>query len=53
MRLDVPRWFAVPLPSVERAGSRVMQRVLDMAVPRFLAQLAADYEKWANGEERL
>lgn len=53
LRLDVPRWFAVPLPAVEAAGSRVMQRVLDVAVPRFLAQLAADYAKWAAGEERL
>lgn len=52
LRLDVPRWFAVPLPAVERVGSRVMQRVLDVAVPRFLAQLADDYGKWAAGEER-
>lgn len=52
LRLDVPRWFAVPLPAVERVGSRVMQRVLDVAVPRFLAQLADDYGRWAAGEER-
>ena len=52
LRLDVPRWFAVPLPAVERVGTRVMQRVLDMAVPRFLGQLAEDYGRWAAGDER-
>ena len=52
LRLDVPRWFAVPLPAVERVGTRVMQRVLDVAVPQFLAQLADDYGRWAAGEER-
>ena len=28
-----------------------MKRVLTTAVPRFLAQLRADYEIWAAGEE--
>lgn len=33
------------------AGSAVMARVLDTAVPRFLQQLAADYAAWAAGDD--
>jgi hypothetical protein len=29
-----------------------MARVLDTAVPRFLAQLKADYELWALGSDQ-
>ena len=56
LRIEVPAWFRlVPLPAVERVGSRVMQRVLDVAVPRFLDQLARDYRLWSEsgGGERL
>ena len=31
--------------------SQVMQRVLNTMVPRFLAQLRADYALWAAGDE--
>ena len=49
LRIEVPAWFRlVPLPAVERVGSRVMQRVLDVAVPRFLDQLARDYKLWSE-----
>ena len=30
---------------------QVMQRVLNTMVPRFLAQLRADYELWAAGDQ--
>ena len=51
LRIEVPGWFRlVPLSAVERVGSKVMQRVLDVAVPRFLDQLARDYALWAEGE---
>lgn len=30
---------------------QVMQKVLNTMVPRFLAQLAADYELWAAGDD--
>ena len=33
------------------AGSAVMARVLDTAVPRFLQQLSLDYAAWAAGDE--
>lgn len=49
---DVPRWFVIPVHMVERAGSKIMQKVLDTAVPRFLAQLEQDYIKWSIGEDR-
>jgi hypothetical protein len=53
LALDVPGWAGLlPVPALERAGGRVMQRVLDAMVPRFLAQLAADYGAWAEGRER-
>lgn len=28
-----------------------MQKVLNRMVPRFLAQLAADYQLWADGDD--
>jgi len=53
LALEVPVWAGIlPLPALEAAGGRVMQRVLDVMVPRFLAQLAADYGAWARGEDR-
>ena len=56
LRIEVPSWFRlVPLTAVERLGSKVMQRVLDVAVPRFLDQLARDYGLWSEtgGGQRL
>ena len=53
LALDVPAWAGLlPIPALEAAGGRVMQRVLDAMVPRFLSQLAADYGAWAAGAER-
>ena len=55
LALEVPGWAGalLPMPALEAAGGRVMQRVLDAMVPRFLAQLAVDYGAWARGEERM
>lgn len=49
---QVPGWFVIPVHIVERTGSNIMQKVLDTAVPRFLAQLEQDYIKWSLGDER-
>lgn len=49
--LDVPRWFVVPTEALEKSGSAVLKRLLKLAVPRFLAQLDADYQIWADGDE--
>ena len=51
--LQVPAWFLLPVGAIERSGSAVLARVLDTAVPRFLAQLAQDYGAWAAGDESL
>lgn len=49
--LDVPKWFLVPNRAIENSGSAVLKRLLKLAVPRFLAQLDADYQMWADGDE--
>jgi hypothetical protein len=50
--LQVPRWFLLPAGVVESSGSKIMQTVLETAVPRFLVQLDRDYRKWCAGEDR-
>lgn len=48
----VPAWAGMlPLPSLEAAGSRVIQAALNVMVPRFLEQLSRDYARWAAGDE--
>ncbi|DBA93650.1 TPA: hypothetical protein ACH3X3_013725 [Trebouxia sp. C0006] len=50
--LEVPRWARVmPTSAIESTGSRVMQTVLNSAVPKFLKQLQKDYELWASGDD--
>lgn len=48
--VEVPRWLPLPTASVEAAGSGVMAATLAAMVPRFLAQLDADYGRWAAGD---
>lgn len=38
-------------PPIGPAGSAVMAKVLETAVPRFLQQLALDYAQWAAGDD--
>lgn len=50
--LEVPKWARMmPTSAIESTGSRVMQTVLNSAVPKFLKQLQKDYELWAAGDE--
>ncbi len=50
--LEVPRWARLmPTSAIESTGSKVMQTVLNSAVPKFLKQLQKDYELWAAGDE--
>ena len=50
--LEVPAWSSfLPVDSISSAGSGVMQNVLNVMVPRFLAQLRTDYVLWAAGDE--
>ena len=41
----------MPVGAIESTGSRVMQTVLNSAVPKFLQQLQKDYALWAAGDE--
>ena len=50
--LQVPRWFVVPVSVVESSGSKIMQKILDVSVPKFLSQLNTDYAKWCAGDVR-
>jgi len=51
VELEVPRWCAfLPTASIEGVGAGVLQNVLNVMVPRFLAQLATDYGAWASGD---
>ena len=50
--IQIPRWARfMPNASIQRAGSSLMQQVLNSAVPKFLKQLQNDYELWASGDE--
>lgn len=50
--LEVPRWARLmPTSAIESTGSKVMQTVLNTAVPKFLKQLQKDYELWAAGDD--
>ena len=40
----VPRWNVLPLGLITRTGSALMAATLNVVVPRFLKQLAKDYE---------
>jgi len=50
--LQVPRWFVVPVSVVESSGTKIMQKILDVSVPKFLSQLNTDYAKWCAGDVR-
>jgi hypothetical protein len=48
---EVPTWAGfIPLSSIEGVGRGVMQKTLDLMVPRFLQQLEKDYGTWAAGD---
>ena len=44
-------FLAAEVLSLGQCCPQVMQRVLNTMVPRFLAQLRADYALWASGDE--
>lgn len=50
--LELPGWFLLPPSVVENSGSKIMQKILNRAVPRFLEQLKNDYVTWATGGSR-
>uniref|UniRef100_A0A0G4IAI8 Uncharacterized protein n=1 Tax=Chromera velia CCMP2878 TaxID=1169474 RepID=A0A0G4IAI8_9ALVE len=45
----VPKRTLVPARIVEATGSFVLQRILNIILPRFLKQLRADFDRWSAG----
>ena len=43
------RWL--PKRLVGKSGSMVMQQLLNVLVPKFVVQLAADYDRWGAGDD--
>ncbi|CAM8963883.1 unnamed protein product [Rhodiola kirilowii] len=42
-------FFAIPVKTIESAGTKVLEQVLKLMLPRFMAQLVKDYTAWALG----
>lgn len=51
VRLVVPKWSPIPVPVVNTTGSFILQKTLDVVVPRFLSQLSRDYANWSTGDD--
>lgn len=49
--IDVPYPFrAIPVQMIESNGARVLEQILVIMLPRFMAQLVKDYQAWASGD---
>ncbi|KAK9158692.1 hypothetical protein Scep_005266 [Stephania cephalantha] len=49
--IDVPLAFRpIPIEAIESSGTQVLDQILKMMLPRFLAQLVKDYQAWASGD---
>lgn len=49
--LQIPEWFVIPQGTIKSTGDKVMSKVLDLAMPKFIAQLESDYQVWASGDQ--
>ena len=49
----VPRWIKalVSIKTFNGLGTRMLAKILDIAMPRFLSQLEKDYHTWASGDD--
>lgn len=51
VNIDVPFAFRlIPIQVVESAGNQVLEQILMIMLPRFMAQLVKDYQAWASGD---
>ncbi|KAK6790376.1 hypothetical protein RDI58_014176 [Solanum bulbocastanum] len=41
---------AIPVQAIESTGSQVLDQILRIMLPRFMAQLLKDYQAWASGD---
>ncbi|XP_068646499.1 uncharacterized protein [Aristolochia californica] len=49
--IDIPFAFrALPVEMIESTGAQVLEQLLGIMLPRFLAQLLKDYQAWASGD---
>ncbi|XXG85382.1 hypothetical protein AAC387_Pa11g0468 [Persea americana] len=49
--IDIPFAFqAIPVQAIESTGTQVLEQLLKIMLPRFLAQLVKDYKAWASGD---
>ncbi|GAB4855012.1 hypothetical protein Ancab_023599 [Ancistrocladus abbreviatus] len=49
--IEIPFAFQVlPLQAIESAGTQVLDQILRIMLPRFMAQLVKDYHAWASGD---
>ncbi|PRQ56409.1 hypothetical protein RchiOBHm_Chr1g0336111 [Rosa chinensis] len=49
--IEIPFAFrAIPAQAIESSGTQVLEQILRIMLPRFLAQLVKDYRAWASGD---
>ncbi|XP_057979012.1 uncharacterized protein LOC131165342 isoform X2 [Malania oleifera] len=49
--IDIPLAFrAFPVQMIESTGTQVLEQILRVMLPRFMAQLVKDYKAWASGD---
>ncbi|XP_062091938.1 uncharacterized protein LOC133797866 isoform X2 [Humulus lupulus] len=49
--IEVPfAFFPIPVQAFESTGAQVLDQVLKIMLPRFMAQLVKDYQAWASGD---
>ncbi|XP_044508182.1 uncharacterized protein SYNPCC7002_A1590-like isoform X1 [Mangifera indica] len=48
--IEIPFAFrALPVQAIESTGTQVLEQLLKLMLPRFMAQLVKDYQAWATG----
>ncbi|OVA17936.1 Histone H2B [Macleaya cordata] len=49
--IHIPFAFqAIPVEAIESSGAQVLDQILRIMLPRFMAQLVKDYQAWASGD---
>ncbi|GKV34226.1 hypothetical protein SLEP1_g42618 [Rubroshorea leprosula] len=48
--IEVPSFLPIPLGLIESTGTQVLEQILRLMLPRFMAQLKKDYQAWASGD---
>ncbi|KAJ4979306.1 hypothetical protein NE237_010086 [Protea cynaroides] len=49
--IDIPFAIqAIPVEVIKSTGTQVLQQILRIMLPRFMAQLEKDYQAWASGD---